>query len=588
MSVPTSALIARQTPPGQPIPSAVGQWAGPYQLTQITDEHPNVPLSEIVHAVVLPDAEGSVLFWCRQYSLNFDLIAHGGLAGPTHTFVWHPSDPQRVFKNDVPNAANGTEDVFCGGHQFLPGGDVLTFGGTNLQQIHTTGHGAAFRFDVASNWDDATSNWTAAGSMRRERWYPNGFLAPDGTMLVLGHDKSPIYGSPELETEYMQDRFSSGTATWTGGALSNVLLRNANVLDTSGVTCTAANNYVFVHDYPRTHLLGFAQRLRYMALVDDPVIGVRKDWHLALTSPCPGAPPAPIERWTEQPGLAPSEHREGSTGHFVLLDGATGVEDYVFVAAGDERTANGFVAQNEVEVYVDRLGTAAWDASVPDLNQARVNQNMVILADGSLLVVGGNDFPPPQSTAQGPAYRKPERFIPSFLGFSGQPTSWTYMAEQGHERRYHSVAGLLPDGRVFSAGGDFSSLDPNDPNQSHHTVEIFSPPYLFKGPRPVISGLSSTVWSAGDPNPILFTLTFRPGSGPKHVALIKTGSITHAFDASQRYVRLDHDAQSMGNDTYSVFVQIPSDKYQVPAGHYFLVAVSTLGVPSVGTMIEIQ
>jgi hypothetical protein len=260
----------------------------------------------------------------------------------------------------------------------------------------------------------------------------------------------------------------------------------------------------------------------------------------------------------------------------------------VYVAAGDERTSNGFVAQNEVEVYVDRLGTAAWDASVPDLNQARLNQNMVILADGSLLVVGGNDVPVTQPTGPGPAYRKPERYVPSFLGYPGQPTGWTYMAEQGHERRYHSVAGLLPDGRVFSAGGDFSALDPNDPNQSHHTIEIYSPPYLFKGPRPVISGLSSSLWSTGSANPITFTLTFRPGSGPNHVALIKTGSTTHAFDASQRYVRLAHDAQFLGNDAYSVTVQIPANRYETPAGHYFLVAVSTLGVPSVGTMIEIQ
>jgi len=49
---------------------------------------------------------------------------------------------------------------------------------------------------------------------------------------------------------------------------------------------------------------------------------------------------------------------------------------------------------------------------------------------------------------------------------------------------YHSTALLLPDGRVLSAGQDDGSLATYG--------EIFSPPYLFKGPRPTITGAPST------------------------------------------------------------------------------------------------
>ncbi len=45
---------------------------------------------------------------------------------------------------------------------------------------------------------------------------------------------------------------------------------------------------------------------------------------------------------------------------------------------------------------------------------------------------------------------------------------------------YHGTSILLPDGRVIVAGsGRYGSPE-------EFNAEIFSPPYLFKGPRPVI------------------------------------------------------------------------------------------------------
>ena len=50
-------------------------------------------------------------------------------------------------------------------------------------------------------------------------------------------------------------------------------------------------------------------------------------------------------------------------------------------------------------------------------------------------------------------------------------------------RMYHSTAILVPDGRVIKAGGGQGGGRIHD----YTTMEIFSPPYLFKGERPVIS-----------------------------------------------------------------------------------------------------
>ena len=46
---------------------------------------------------------------------------------------------------------------------------------------------------------------------------------------------------------------------------------------------------------------------------------------------------------------------------------------------------------------------------------------------------------------------------------------------------YHSTAILLPDGRVLSMGSNPRA------KMIEKSIEIFSPPYLFRGERPVIS-----------------------------------------------------------------------------------------------------
>ena len=53
---------------------------------------------------------------------------------------------------------------------------------------------------------------------------------------------------------------------------------------------------------------------------------------------------------------------------------------------------------------------------------------------------------------------------------------------------YHSVALLLPDARVITASGNPAqghqvNWEPPDPNEELR-MGIYSPPYLFRGPRP--------------------------------------------------------------------------------------------------------
>ena len=102
------------------------------------------------------------------------------------------------------------------------------------------------------------------------------------------------------------------------------------------------------------------------------------------------------------------------------------------------------------------------------MTYARYNHNLVLMADGTVLAVGGNT-----SGIYNSPVEQAELYNPS----TGK---WTVMASQQANRAHHSVAVLLPDGSVLSAGSDSgTSLD--------KTVEIFSLTYLFNGARPTIA-----------------------------------------------------------------------------------------------------
>jgi galactose oxidase len=67
------------------------------------------------------------------------------------------------------------------------------------------------------------------------------------------------------------------------------------------------------------------------------------------------------------------------------------------------------------------------------------------------------------------------------------------------------------------------------------------------------------------------------------VALLRLGSVTHHFNANQRYLSLDF--QPAGNE---LNVLAPADANTTPPGHYMVFIVDTNGVPSVAAILRLQ
>jgi hypothetical protein len=141
------------------------------------------------------------------------------------------------------------------------------------------------------------------------------------------------------------------------------------------------------------------------------------------------------------------------------------------------------------------------------------------------------------------------------------------MASATRYRGYHSIALLLPDGRVLSSGGD------NEPN-----AEVFSPPYLFQGARPTVSSVPANI-SYGQP----FVVQTPDAAAITAVTLVRLSSVTHAFNMNQRFVRL---AFSPG--TNQLTVTPPSAGETAPPGHYMLFLLNAAGVPSIASIVRLS
>ena len=101
-------------------------------------------------------------------------------------------------------------------------------------------------------------------------------------------------------------------------------------------------------------------------------------------------------------------------------------------------------------------------------------------------------------------------------------------------------ADSCPDGRVYVGGGG-----KKDGFTDQRTAELFSPPYLFKGSRPVITGVVSQLGN----NQVKYNEAFTVATATTNVTratLVRLPSTTHSLDFNQRFNELPATSRGGG------------------------------------------
>ncbi|MDB5411066.1 MAG: hypothetical protein JWL84_5978 [Rhodospirillales bacterium] len=480
-----------------------------------------------VHAALLP--HGKVLFFAGSGSsrTRFDAADFGNVAkGVPVSVVWTP-EGNDFFHPDTLRTAHGKVfDVFCGGDAFMPDGRMLSAGGTQ-------GYGPFTGRTDAAIFDPTTQQWSFAGHMAHGRWYPSLITLGDGRILATtGLDAGGGDGSRKV-----MELYTPATNHWEAVHFADQF---------AGLPLYA-------------HLFQMADGRVFFSggRMDDPMQVDPCIFDLAHRR----VQPQPV------PDLLDPVRRNQSAS--VILPPAQ-KQTVMVCGGGPVGKADKTHATDRVSIVDLTQPHPAYRAAMP-MALARMHLNLVLLPDHTVFASGGSlkQEDEPLSRLQAELYDPAK-------------DEWRLMATATVARLYHSTALLLPDGRVVAAGGNPEGgssvkFDPPDPEEEMR-LEVFSPPYLFRGARPVIASVPAE-WHYGQ----TVTIASASAGNIRWVTLIRNGVTTHSFDNGQRLIDLDIESQAAG----TIRATVTGKPTIAPPGWYMLFLVDRQGVPSIATWIHL-
>jgi len=398
-------------------------------------------------------------------------------------------------------------DIFCAGTSFLYDGRLLISGG--LDDFH---YPADSGIANTTFYNPATNTWTQGPAMNLTRWYPTTVPMPDGTILTASGT-----ANDGEHIQFQMESYNINTNTWT------LLPASANMPQPN-------DTYPLLTETPQGKLFYSAPRISNLGgELYDPKA---KTWSFV------------------------SNLNWGPRGHAatVLLPKSSQV---MIVGGGAAKNGNGEPTAT-TEIIDFSQPNPQWVYG-PSMNIARYDHNLLYLADGTLIAVGGNQ----NSEYSNPVFQ-PELYNPA-------TGVWTLGPPQVGTRAYHSTAVLLPDGRVLSAGSDAGIA-------LEQTYEIYSPPYMFAPSRPVITR-SPKIATYGK----TFKVTTPQAAKITRVALIRAGATTHAVHMDDQYY-VDLTWTVSGT---TLIVNSPTTSNAIPPGYYLLVILDQNNIPSVMPFIQL-
>ena len=459
-------------------------------------------------AAALIHNTGNILAWS-----SFEANQFVGGTGQTVTATYSPSTGE-VSEVLVTNTDH---DMFCPGLSLDFDGRPFVTGGNDAAKT--------------SIYHPSTNSWVAAPDMDIPRGYQASQTLSDGRIFTIGGSWSGGQGGKNGSV------FDYATDTWSlllGCPVAPMLTNDA-----AGVYRADNHGWLFAWSNATVFQAGPS---------------VAMNWYTP----------------TGYGGVLAAGPRTGDTdamcGNAVMYDAVAGN----ILTVGGSPDYSG--AASTWNAHILTLGTPNDTVTVTTINHMnyrRIFGNGVVLPDGSVFIVGGQEYGDPFTDDEAILY--PELWNPTTHKF-------TVMAQMPTPRTYHSVALLMPDATVISGGGGLCGSC----NVNHFNMQIFTPPYLFNADnstatRPVINSVSANSVAVGH------KLTVKTNGAISSFALIRIGSTTHTVNTDQRRIPLT--PLQTGVNTYSITV--PADPGVALPGYWMLFALNSAGVPSLASTIQI-
>lgn len=441
----------------------------------------------------------------------------------------------------------------------LPDGRILAWGANN--KAYFNGGTSTY----AAIWDPATGQIQTYNNTSHAMFCAVPTLTEAGEVFVVGGDGPENYRTSlfNYKTNSWQAIDNMATGRWYNGSLQ---LPNGQVFTALG---TPGSRYPEL--WTKNQGWKFLNGIDLQGPILDYTSYGSENWFPQLTI----APNGQILHV----GPTPKMHYIDPTGNGSIREAGAGITGWdannssgtiVMFDTGKLLTVGGQAGQNKATI-VDMNGTTPQVTPITNMIQPRAFSNAVMLPNGEVLMVGGQGLNDGETRwfSDINSILTPEIWNP-------QTRSWRQVANHTVPRNYHSVALLMPDGRIFSGGGGLCGCNADHPNH-----EIYSPPYLFNtdgslATRPVITNAPDRV-SYGQ------TINVKTSMPVTKFSIIKLSATTHAYNTDLRFLNVPFSGSS---GDYSLILE--SNANVLTPGYWMLFALNEQGTPSVAKVFQVS
>ncbi|KAJ6786014.1 hypothetical protein PWT90_02994 [Aphanocladium album] len=486
--------------------------AAPTQYAGVGKWGPTINFPTVPVAGMVDPLSGKITIWSAYAYDNYI----GSSYDRVFTSIWDPAT------NDVqPKIVDDTDhDMFCPGISIDGTGKVIVTGGNSKYKT--------------TLYDFPSQKWTPGPDMKVPRGYQSSATCSDGRVFTIGGS----WSGGEIEPKD-GEIYDPRTNSWT--MLNGAKIAPMLTQDNQGVYRSDNHGWLFGWKNGSVFQAGPSTAMNWYYTDGDGYV-------------------QSAGKRTSNRGDDP----DSMCGIAVMYDATQGK----ILAAGGSPSYQ--YSNAHTGAHIITIGNVGAQPTVKFASNGlwfpRAFGTATVLPNGQTFITGGQSYAIPfeDSTSQ----LTPEMYDPGQDSFYKQ-------APNTIPRNYHSISLLMPDARVFNAGGGLCG----DCNTNHFDGQIFTPSYLLNNDGSPAARPSITSANVNNGR-----ISIGTNGAVSSASLIRVGTATHTVNTDQRRIPLTLNRQS----TTSYTANLPTDPGILLPGYWMLFVMNGNGAPSVAKIINLS